>query len=69
MWEMMFARGIFEVELEKQGAILNHFASLYDSGVLQHRAVNVFDWADLPKAQTLQDSGTALGKIVLEVKF
>lgn len=69
MSEIMFARALYDVEPEKQGAILNHFASLYDSGILEHRAVNVFDWADLPKAQALQDSGTALGKIVLEVKF
>jgi len=66
-WEFMFARSMYGVEMEKQGAILNHFASLYDSGLLQHRAETVFEWDKLPAAQTLQDSSTAIGKIVLDV--
>jgi len=69
VWEMMFCRAIFDVEPEKQGHILNHFAGLYDNGLLQHRALNVFEWSQLPKAQEFQDSGKAKGKIVLEVKF
>jgi len=69
VWEIMFARALFDVEPEKQGAILNHFAGLYDSGLLQHRAVTEFAWEDLPKAQALQDSGTSIGKIILTVKF
>lgn len=67
--EMMFARSLFDVEPEKQGEILNRFAELIDAGIIQHRAEQVFEWSKLPEAQKLQDSGRAIGKIVLEVKF
>ncbi len=57
------------MEPERQGQILNYAAQLLDAGVLVPRVETVFEWADLPKAQALQDSGKAKGKIALNVKF
>eukprot|EP01087_Luapelamoeba_hula_P019134 TRINITY_DN6298_c0_g1_i1.p1 TRINITY_DN6298_c0_g1~~TRINITY_DN6298_c0_g1_i1.p1 ORF type:complete len:367 (+),score=97.59 TRINITY_DN6298_c0_g1_i1:55-1101(+) len=69
VWELMFTRGLFDIEQEKQGQILNHFAGLIDSGIIKHRAETVFEWSRLPQAQEFQDSGKAKGKIVLAVNF
>lgn len=69
VWELMFTRPMFGVEPEKQGQILNHFAGLYESGVIEHRANKVFEWSQLPEAQRHQDTGRSIGKIVLDVKF
>jgi hypothetical protein len=35
VWEMMFSRGLFGVEIEKQGAILNRVSALVDAKVLR----------------------------------
>jgi zinc-binding alcohol dehydrogenase family protein len=69
VWEMMFARGLFNAEPEKQGAILKRVAELVDAKVL-HTTANIrFAWDKLPQALALQDSGKATGKIVLTVAF
>eukprot|EP01006_Ploeotia_vitrea_P013743 TRINITY_DN35824_c0_g2_i1.p1 TRINITY_DN35824_c0_g2~~TRINITY_DN35824_c0_g2_i1.p1 ORF type:complete len:183 (+),score=115.12 TRINITY_DN35824_c0_g2_i1:77-550(+) len=69
-WELMFSRTIFDNEPEKQGEILQRFASWVDAGVIDprvrddHRFESI---ADLPKAFDIQKSGKAIGKIVLAV--
>jgi len=69
VWEMMFARGVYGVEPERQGAILNRVASLVDSKVLRSTANVRFAWDKLAEALALQGSGRAIGKIVLSVAF
>jgi len=67
--EYMFARIINDEEPELQGQILEKVAHLVDSGVLHHIANHHFEWSDIKKAHELQDSGKAIGKITLTVKF
>jgi len=69
--ELMFARARDDEEPELQHQILATTAKLLDSGVLRHVKNEQlhFDWKELPKAQSLQDSGKAYGKITLTVKF
>jgi NADPH:quinone reductase-like Zn-dependent oxidoreductase len=69
VWEMMFARGVYGVVPERQGAILNRVASLVDSKVLRSTANARFAWDKLAEALALQGSGRAIGKIVLTVAF
>ena len=66
---MMFTRGLYAVEPEKQGAILNRVASLVDAKVLRSTANHRFAWDKLVDALELQESGKAIGKIVLTVAF
>jgi NADPH:quinone reductase-like Zn-dependent oxidoreductase len=65
----MFTRAAYDVEPEKQGAILNRVASLVDSKVIRSTANHRFAWDKLLEALALQDSGKAIGKIVLTVNF
>lgn len=69
VFEMMFTRGLYGVEQEKQGAILKRVASLVDAKVLRTTANHRFAWDKLLDALELQDSGKAIGKIVLTVAF
>merc|ERR1712154_252526 len=66
-WELMFTRPIFGVEMERQGFILNTAAKMIDSGALKLPQVKVlpFDVESLKAAHTEQESGKAIGKIVL----
>jgi len=69
VYEFMFSRPVFNVEPEKQGIILNRVSQLIDTKVLRTTAQTRVPWAKLPEALVLQDSGKALGKIVLSVAF
>jgi NADPH:quinone reductase-like Zn-dependent oxidoreductase len=65
----MFTRGLFNVEPEKQGAILKRVAELIEAKVLRTTANIRYPWGKLPQALTFQYSGQAIGKIVLTVAF
>lgn len=65
----MFTRGLFDAEQEKQGEILNRVAGLVDNKVLRTTANTRFPFSKLPEALKLQESGKAIGKIVLSVEF
>jgi len=69
-WEFMFARSMFQTEdMEAQHVLLNRVADLLDDGTLiptvneYFGALNV---ANLRSAHELQESGTAIGKTVLD---
>jgi len=68
-FEYMFARGVHEVEMEKQHQILDAFAKYVEAGIIDPRADTKFPWSKMPEAHALQDSGKVVGKIVLEVKW
>jgi len=68
-WELMFTRPVCGVELEKQGAILNRVSQLFEAKVLHTTANTRFPWDKMVDALDLQDSGKAIGKIVLPVSF
>jgi len=65
----MFARINSEAEPELQGEILARVANLIDSGVMHHIQNHHFEWSQIKEAQSFQDSGKAIGKITLTVKF
>merc|ERR1712039_202628 len=66
-WELMFTRPIYGVDLEFQGFILNSGARMLDSGALKMPEVKVlpFSLESLKSAHIEQESGKAIGKIVL----
>jgi len=67
--ELMFSRAMHNVEMEKQAEILNKYSAWLDAGVLVHTQNHHFEWHQIREAQQLQDSGKAIGKITLTVKF
>jgi len=70
VWELMFTRAMFKVEMEKQGAILNNASTLIDSGLLKMPSVKVrpYTLEDLKEAHKEQESGKVIGKLVLSSK-
>lgn len=68
-FELMFTRPENDAEPEKQGAILQRVSQLVDAKVLRSTANLRFSWDKLVDALLLQDSGRAVGKIVLSVQF
>jgi len=67
--EFMFARINSDEEPEHQGEILARLAHLIDTRVIHHVQNHHFEWNQIKEAQALQDSGKAIGKITLTVKF
>lgn len=69
-WELMFARPLFKTaDMIRQHEILNEVAQLVDKGVIQSTAKNhlgVINAKNLKQAHALLESGTSIGKIVLE---
>lgn len=67
VWELMFTRPIFGVELERQHAILNAVADLVDAGVLRTTETQrrPFNLEELRAAHQAQEAGTMIGKQVL----
>lgn len=69
-WEMMFTRSLFNTaDKLRQGELLSEAARLVDAGVLRSTVGEHFgriNASNLRRAQALQESGTARGKIVLE---
>ncbi|MEM6521868.1 MAG: zinc-binding dehydrogenase, partial [Cyanobacteria bacterium P01_C01_bin.70] len=69
-WEFMFARSLFQTaDMDVQHALLNRVADLLDDGTLMP-TVNHHGGAlsveNLRAAHALQESGTAIGKTVLD---
>ena len=69
-WEMMFTRSLFNTaDKIRQGELLSEAARLVDAGLLRSTVGEHFgriNASNLRRAQALQESGTARGKIVLE---
>ncbi|MDJ1183738.1 zinc-binding alcohol dehydrogenase family protein [Roseofilum casamattae] len=69
-WEFMFTRSMFQTEdIEVQHQLLNRVADLLDDGTLISTVNNhggSLSTDNLQKAHELQDSGTAIGKTVLD---
>lgn len=67
VWELMFTRPLFNVEMERQHGILNDAARLIDRGLIRLPDVKVLPWSlqSLKKMHTEQASGTMIGKNVM----
>ncbi|MBE7384822.1 MAG: zinc-binding alcohol dehydrogenase family protein [Leptolyngbya sp. SIO1E4] len=69
-WEFMFARSLFQTEdMDAQHMLLNRVADLLDNGTLIATVNNHgggLSVASLRAAHELQESGTAIGKTVLD---
>mmetsp|Transcript_2925 Transcript_2925/g.3921 ORF Transcript_2925/g.3921 Transcript_2925/m.3921 type:complete len:345 (+) Transcript_2925:36-1070(+) len=69
-FEMMFARPLTGIELDRQRAILHELADLCEAKVIVPRVTVRYDsLLRLKEAADLQESGKSLGKIVLTVAF
>jgi NADPH2:quinone reductase len=66
-FELMFARSLFKVQPERQGAILDHVSALLDAKTLRSTLVTQVPWtvAGMAEAHQLIESGKAIGKVVL----
>lgn len=69
VWEFMFSRPIFGVDLEKQGEILNRVADLVDSKVFLPTNTHTLPLSKIQEAHKIIESGSSIGKIVLPVQF
>jgi len=67
--ELMFCRPMFNEEPERQGAILTQMGEYIDKGILISTQNKYFEWNQIKEAHEYQDSGKAIGKITLTVKF
>ncbi|CAA0102141.1 Zinc-type alcohol dehydrogenase-like protein [BD1-7 clade bacterium] len=69
-WEFMFARSMHQAtDIQTQGDLLNQIAEMVDSGLLQAttgKHLGSITADNLKAAHTELESGTAIGKIVLE---
>ena len=69
-WEFMFTRSMFQTEdMDAQHLLLNRVADLLDDGTLiptVNRHGGTLSVANLGSAHELQESGTAIGKTVLD---
>lgn len=69
-WEFMFARSMFQTEdMDAQHILLNRVADLLDNGMLVptvNKHGGTLSVANLRSAHELQESGTAIGKTVLD---
>ena len=69
-WEFMFARSMFKADdMDEQGKLLNEIADLVDAGKLvttANRNCGEINVANLRQALEMQQSGTVIGKMVLE---
>jgi len=69
-WEFMFTRSMFQTEdMDAQHILLNRVADLLDNGTLVptvNKHGGILSVANLRIAQELQESGTAIGKTVLD---
>ena len=69
-WEFMFTRSMFRTEdMDAQHVLLNSVADLLDNGTLVptvNRHGGILNIANLRSAHELQESGTAIGKTVLD---
>lgn len=70
-WEFMFTRARFQTpDMAEQGVLLNEVSRLLDAGVLRHTRTEHYgplNAANLLKAHAKLESGTMVGKLVLNV--
>lgn len=70
-WEFMFTRSRFQTaDIAEQGVLLNEASRLLDAGVLRHTRTEHYgalNAANLLKAHAKLESGTMVGKLVLNV--
>ncbi|MDX2345089.1 MAG: zinc-binding dehydrogenase [Acidimicrobiia bacterium] len=70
IWELMFARSLFVTpDIADQGKLLREVAALVDAGRIQTTATEVAGKIDAATLRTVHaqiETGSALGKIVLE---
>jgi len=66
-YELMFTKPLYNVDLSDQGTILDTVAHLFDKKVFQTRVSKVFKFEDLKQAHEAQESGTSLGKNVIQI--
>jgi NADPH:quinone reductase-like Zn-dependent oxidoreductase len=69
VYELMFTKGLFQVGLAAQGAILDRIADLVDAGTLQSTLVDRYPWSveGLRAAHDRLEGRKGLGKAVLSV--
>jgi NADPH2:quinone reductase len=69
-WEFMFTRSCYETaDMGEQGRLLSEVAGLVDDGLIRstmRENLGLINAANLKRAHALVESGTAIGKIVLE---
>jgi NADPH:quinone reductase-like Zn-dependent oxidoreductase len=63
--ELMFSRPLYDIDMERQGEILAEVATLVDDGIILPTNKSEFPLSQIAEAHELQESGTAIGKIVL----
>lgn len=66
-FELMFTRPRVNIDLEKQGAILDNVAEWLDRGVLVSTLTKAMDWKDVREAHRAIETTHTLGKLVLDV--
>ena len=69
-WEFMYTRSLFATDdIDKQGKLLQKTAELVDAGLIkptQREHFGIINAANLKRAHARLESGTSIGKIVLE---
>lgn len=67
VWEYMFTRSMYDVEMEKQGITLDILADFVDQGKVRTSIGHVFAWSveSFRVAHQQQESGHTIGKIVV----
>ena len=69
-WEFMFTRTRYQTaDMAEQGRLLNEVAGLIDAGLIRSTVrenLGLINAANLKRAHALIESGTAIGKIILE---
>ncbi|MGN6480634.1 zinc-binding alcohol dehydrogenase family protein [Luteibacter sp.] len=69
-WESMFTRSAFHTDdMGEQGHLLDEVANLVDAGVIRstmRENIGLINAANLRRAHHLVESGTSIGKVVLE---
>jgi len=71
-WEFMGSRPVHQYQLERHHEILTQFAKLVDDSTIKSWVGHTYDSVTLENmraAHILQQSGTAIGKIVFDAKF
>lgn len=66
-FELMFTRPRVNIDLERQGAILDRVADWLDRGVLVTTLTKAMDWKQVAEAHRAIETTHTLGKMVLEV--
>jgi NADPH2:quinone reductase len=66
-WELMFTRGLYGIQQEVQGKILDDLAPLYDNGTLDPRLAKIYEWNQIVEAHKAQESGKLVGKVALKI--